>query len=368
MKITGIEPFLLHVPLAGEGIADSTHQVSHFGVPGVILRTDAGLRGYGYTGTLAHLATDRLIRDCIGQAFGPMLMGRDPLGARGLWNELASSPAVRWVGRAGVTQMALAAIDIALWDIKAKAAELPLWKLLGGTPGALLAYNTDGGWLNWSKKQLIEGAKKTLDDGFRGVKLKIGSPDPHDDLDRIQAVRDCIGPRVNLMVDANGAWDLPTAIKFGGRLADYNVHWLEEPLPPDDVTAHVRLAQAIETPIALGESLYSVTAFRDFIVAGGVHFVQPDAIRLGGVTPCWQTLELAGAFGLPVVPHAADMMQIHQHLALAHSACSWMEYIPWLRACFQEPATVEDGCFRLPQAPGAGSTLTAAALERFAVE
>lgn len=364
MKITRLEPFILHVPVTGARIADSTHQVTHWGVPGVVVSTDVGIRGYGYTGTLGHLPTDRLIRDCIGEVFGPLLVGEDPLSVRAHWQRLHDAPAVRWVGRAGITQMALAAVDVALWDIKAKAADMPLWKLLGGSDSARVeAYNTDGGWLNWSKQEVVDCARAMVDDGFRGVKLKIGKPDAHDDLDRIEAVRKAIGPRVNLMVDVNAAWDLPTAVRFGRRLEAFDIYWIEEPLPADDLPGHVELARSIATPIALGEGFYSVESFRDFISARAVRFVQPDATRLGGITPCWQVAELTQAFGLPVVAHAADMMQVHLHVSIAHPACNLLEYIPWLRDCFEEPATVEAGFFNAPTAPGASTTLKPAAME-----
>ena len=368
MKITRLEPFILHVPVTGAGIADSTNRVTHWGVPGVIVHTDAGIRGFGYTGTLGHLGADRLIRDCIGQTLGPLLLGEDPLGVRALWQQMHSAPAVHWVGRAGITQMAIAAVDVALWDIKAKAADVPLWKLLGGSQSVRVeAYNTDGGWLNWSKQEIVDRAAAMVDQGFRGVKIKIGKPDTYDDLQRIEAVRQAIGPRVKLMVDANAAWDLPTAIKFGRRFGDFDVHWFEEPLPCDDVAGHARLGRSIDTPIALGEQLYTPTQFRDFIVAEAVQFVQADATRLGGITPCWQVADLAGAFELPVCLHAADMSQIHLQLSIAHSACGLLEYIPWLHDCFEEPATVEDGFFITPAAPGAGTTLKAEALSRYSV-
>jgi len=369
MKITRVEPFILHVPVTGSGIADSTFAVTHWGAPGVILHTDAGIRGYGYTGTTGHLAADRLIRDAIAGCFGPLLEGEDPRGVRALWHKLYSFPAIRWVGRAGITQLALAAVDIALWDIKAKAAEMPLWKLLGGSESKQVeAYNTDGGWLNWSKDQLVDSARALVDQGFRGVKIKIGSPDPYDDLDRIEAVRAAIGPRVSLMVDANGAWDLPTAVKFGRRFSDYDVDWFEEPLVFDDVGGHARLARSIATPIALGEQLYCVSEFRSFIEAGAVHFVQPDATRLGGITPWWEVADLAFAYRLPVTAHISDMMQIHQHLSIAHPACDLLEYIPWLRECFEEPATVVGPYYQIPRAPGASTTLKPDALERYGVE
>ncbi len=368
MKITQLEPFILHVPLAGEGIADSTNRVTHWGVPGVEVHTDAGIRGYGYTGTLGYLPADRLIRDCIGQVLSPLVIGEDPLGVRALWEKMHGFPPLAWIGRAGVAQMALAAVDVALWDIKAKAAGMPLWKLLGaGDSARLEAYNTDGGWLNWSRQQLVDSAKATVQEGFRGVKLKIGKPDPQEDLDRIEAVRGCIGPGVKLMVDANCAWDVATAVRLGRRLADYDVFWLEEPLAADDVAGHARLGRAIATPIALGESLYRVGEFRHYLSAEAVDYVQPDATRVGGITPWLKIADLAEAFGLPVVPHAADMMPIHLQPSLAYANVSMMEYIPWLVECFEERVRVVDGEFQVPQAAGAGTTLKADVLKRYGV-
>lgn len=369
MKITRLEPFILHVPVTGSRIADSVHSITHWGAVGAIVHTDADLSGYGYTGTLAHLPTDRLVRDCIAESYGPLLTGEDPRQVRHLWQKLYDHPGIHWVGRAGITQMALSAVDVALWDIKAKAAEMPLWRLLGGSEAKRVeAYNTDGGWLSLSVDQLVQQARKLVEQGFRGVKIKVGSPQPDDDLERIAAVREAIGPRVKLMVDANGRWDLPTAVRVGRRLEDHDVFWLEEPLCCDDVPGHAKLARAIRTPIALGEQLYSVEEFCRFIEAGAVHFVQPDAIRLGGVTAWWRVAELALGHRLPVVAHAADMVQIHQHAAIAHPANELLEYIPWLRECFDEPATVESGFFRVPQQPGASTTLKADAIERFSVE
>lgn len=369
MKITGVEPFILHVPVTRSKIEDSTHSVTHWGAPGVILDTDAGIRGYGYTGTHAYLPLDRLITDCISKTYGPLLIGEDPLEVQHLWRKLYHFPPAQWVGRSGITHLALSAVDIALWDIKAKAAGMPLWKLLGGNASKkVAAYNTDGGWLNWTVEQLVADARQMVEEqGYRGVKIKVGSPDPGEDLVRVEAVRRAIGPRPRLMVDANGRWDLTTAINTGRHLRDYDVYWLEEPLWYDDLAGHARLARSIETPIALGEQLYMRDSFRDFIQAGAVHFVQADAVRLAGITEWWQVADLALAHHLPVAPHIGDMMQVHLHLTIAHPACSLLEYIPWLRDCFEEPATVEEGFFTVPQQPGAGTTFKPSALEKYGV-
>jgi L-alanine-DL-glutamate epimerase-like enolase superfamily enzyme len=367
MKITRVETFLLHVPVTHNQIADSTHRVTHWGAPGVILHTDSGLQGYGYTGTHGHEPSDKLILDCIAGSYAPLLIGENPHAVQHLWSKLHRCPPVHWVGRSGITHLALAAVDVALWDLKAKAAAVPLWMLLGGSDrDTVEGYNTDGGWLNWPLDRLVADCKRlVLDEGYRGVKIKVGSLDLLADAKRIAAVRNAIGASCKLMVDANGRWDLPAAMRMRNALRDNDVYWVEEPLWYDDVPGHARLAASISTPVALGEQLYALDAFRDFIQARAVHFVQPDAVRLAGITEWWQVADLALANRLPVVAHIGDMAQVHLHLSIAHRACTLLEYIPWMRECFIEPATVRDGTFVIPEQPGAGTTLRPDALERF---
>lgn len=368
--ITAIETFILHVPVTRGGIADSTHSITHWGVPGAIVRTDSGISGFGFTGTHAHLPTDRLITACIAESYAPLLIGKEATDTSHLWDVMAHHPPVQWVGRCGITHLALAAVDIALWDIKAKHAGVPLWKLLGGSGTKQLeAYNTDGGWLNWPTEQLVGDCKRLVEvEGYRGVKIKIGSPEPERDLMRIEVVRKAIGPNAKLMVDANGRFDLPAAQRIGKRLADFDVVWFEEPIWHDDVAGHATLARSIDTPIALGEQLYRLDDFRNFISAGAVKFTQPDVVRLGGITEWRQVADLALANGLPVAAHVGDMGQIHEHLCIAHDGCTILEYIPWIRDCFVEPATVRDGSYVTPQQPGAGTTLKPDAITRFGVK
>lgn len=364
MKITRLEPIILHAPVTRGGIADSTHKLTHWGAPGVAIHADNGLIGYGFSGTHAHLPTDRLIVDCIVNSYGPLLVGEDPREVRALWEKLYRQAEIYWVGRAGITHLALGAIDIALWDLKSKEAGLPLWKLLGGSASKPVeAYNTDGGWLNWPLETVVSDCKRLVEEeGYRAVKLKVGGPSPREDLRRVEAVRHALGPEVRIMTDANGRWSLPQAIQTAGRLIDFDVAWIEEPLFFDDVAGHRRLAETIATPIALGEQLYVASQFRDFIQAGAVHYVQPDVVRLAGITEFWQVADLAHCHNLPVVPHVGDMCQVHQHLCFAHPACSLLEYIPWLRDWMQFPAKIENGCYVAPQEPGAGMTPTRDAL------
>ncbi|MBX3588319.1 MAG: mandelate racemase/muconate lactonizing enzyme family protein [Ramlibacter sp.] len=365
MNITSVAPFILHVPVTGSQIADSTHTISHWGVVGARIDTDNGLSGYGFTGTHSHLPSDQLITRCIETCHAPLLIGEDAHDVNRLWLKLARNPALQWVGRAGITTLAQAAIDVALWDLKAKAAGMPLWKLLGGqVRDKVRAYNTDIGWLSIADDKLVEGAKRAVDDGYTGIKVKVGSTVERD-LRRLAAVRHAIGPDVTLAVDGNGKWDLPTCLRFCRGAEPLDLYWFEEPLWYDDVKGHAELARATRIPVALGEQLYTQDAFAEFFHQNAIHWVQPDVTRMGGLTEVLRVCETAHSHRLPVAPHAGDMSQVHVHLSYAHPAVQVLEYIPWIKDCFTDPATVVDGHFRLPQLPGAGTTPTEAAWASF---
>ena len=365
MKITAVEPFILHVPVTGSQIADSTHVVTHWGVVGAKISTDNGLAGYGYTGTHAHLPGDQLITQCISTCLAPLLIGEDASDVQRLWLKLARHPALQWIGRAGITTLAHAALDVALWDLKAKAAGVPLWKLLGGqVREKIRAYNTDIGWLNIPDDQLLAGARRAVDQGFSGIKVKVGSTVERD-LKRLRAVRAAIGPDITLAVDGNGKWDLPTCLRFCRGAEELDLYWFEEPLWYDDVRSHAELARASCVPVALGEQLYTTAAFAEFFQQGAIHWAQPDVTRMAGITDVWRVCETAQSHRVPVAPHAGDMSQVHVHLSYAHPAIAVLEYIPWIKDCFTDPAEVVDGHFRVPQLPGAGTTPTTQAWQRY---
>lgn len=367
MRIVSVEPFIVHLPVTGNSISDSTHTIANWGVVGTRIVTEEGLVGYGFTGTHADLASDRLITACIRDCYQPLLLGEDANDRSRLWLKLARNPALQWIGRSGITQLALAAVDVALWDLAAKQADMPLWKFLGGTHGRPVeAYNTDIGWLSLDLDTMLGKIRKTIEeDGFRRIKIKVGHDDPRVDLRRIEAVRRQIGPDITLAIDGNGRWDLPTCIRFCAAAEPFDLFWFEEPTWYDDVGSHAQLARATSIPVALGEQLYSVDAFRSFIDAEAVAYVQPDVTRLGGITEYIQVADTALAKRLPVVPHAGDMSQVHVHLSYWHPASSILEYIPWIREHFAEPATVVDGVYALPQQPGAGTTLLEDSMDRF---
>jgi L-alanine-DL-glutamate epimerase-like enolase superfamily enzyme len=365
MKIVSVKPFILHVPVTGGQIADSTHSISHWGVVGAQIETEDGVTGYGFTGTHAHLPSDQLITRCIETCFAPLLVGEEAADINRLWHKIARNPALQWVGRAGLTTLAHAAVDIALWDIKAKAAQQPLWKTLGGqVREKVRAYNTDIGWLSIADDKLVEGAQRAVADGFTGIKIKVGSTVERD-LRRLAAVRQAIGPNVTLAIDGNGKWDLASCQRFCLGAEGLDVFWFEEPLWHDDVKGHAQLARASSIPVALGEQLYTTDAFAEFFAQQAIAWVQPDVTRMAGLTDVLRVCETAHSFRLPVAPHAGDMSQVHVHLSYAHPACQVLEFIPWIKDCFTDPADVVDGFFKLPSLPGAGTTPTAKAWESF---
>ncbi|OFX14356.1 MAG: mandelate racemase [Armatimonadetes bacterium RBG_19FT_COMBO_69_19] len=364
MKITNVEGFIVQVPIR-RAIEDSIHHVPTWGVPGALIRTDEGLTGTGYTGT--HARGDDLIKGAIEKHLGPVLVGRDPFHVKQIWQDLYMGP-LRWVGRAGISQMAQAAIDIALWDIIAQAQEQPLWRVLGAAKtGPVPTYNTDAGWLNWTEAELIDDIRRLIDQGWRAVKMKVGKPSLQEDVRRVAAVRAAIGDEVDLMVDANTIWDINTAISAARLLEPYRLTWLEEPLHPDDIGGHARLAEATTIPIAVGESIYSKYLFREYMARGAVGYVQVDATRVGGITEWLEVAATAATFGLPVVPHHGDMMQVHQHLVAATRNAPMLEYIPWILDLFEDPVDVREGVLHLPKRPGASTRMRKDAFERYRV-
>lgn len=369
MIIQDVTPFILHVPVTGGQIADSTHSITHWGVVGAKITAQDGTEGFGFTGTHADLPSDRLIADCIRHCYAPLIVGASVFDIRALWMKMSRQPPVQWVGRAGITQLAIAALDTALWDLKCKILGQPLWQALGGrTSECLEAYNTDGGWLSLPIDKVVANCRRFVEEeGFRGVKIKIGLPDPREDLRRVRAVRAAIGPDIKLGIDGNGRWDLPTALRFAPAFSELELMWFEEPLWYDDVAGHAALARASSTPVALGEQLYTADAFEQFLSAGAVHYVQPDITRVGGVTEWLQIADSCLSRRLPVAAHVGDMGQVHVHLAYHHPACEILEYIPWIRHCFAEPVEVRNGDYVLPAQPGAGTTILPQALSDYGV-
>ncbi len=282
------------------------------------------------------------------------IIGEDPNDIGKLYTKLLWAGAS--VGRSGVATQALAAVDIALYDLKAKRAGLPLAKLLGSYRDSVQTYNTSGGFLNATLDEVKARATQSIDEGIGGIKIKVGLPDSKEDLRRVAGVREHIGWDVPLMVDANQQWDRATALRLGRRLEEFNLIWIEEPLDAYDFEGHAHLAQVLDTPIATGEMLASVAEHKGLIAANGCDIIQPDAPRVGGITQFLRLAALADERGLGLAPHFA--MEIHLHLAAAYPREPWVEHFDWLDPLFNERLETKDGRMIVPDRPGLGVTLS----------
>lgn len=342
--VTHAEAFLVDVEVERtrtDAVQAFTSQETVF----VELTTADGNTGLGYSYTIGTGGSSvlALLRDHL----LPRLRGQDSRRIEGLWRDLFAATRATTVG--AITSLALAAVDTALWDLKCRRAGEPLWRIAGGFRPRVPLYDTEGGWLHLSTEELVAGAKAAATAGWGGVKVKIGKPD---DLERLTAVREAVGPRLDLMVDANQSMTAAEAVRRAAAFAPLDLFWLEEPLPADDVSGHARLAAATAIPVAVGESLYSVARFRDYLHRGAASIVQPDVARVGGITPWLKVAHLAEAFTVDVCPHF--LMELHVSLAAAVPNGRYVEHIPQLRAITRTELTVENGCAVPPETPGLG--------------
>lgn len=288
------------------------------------------------------------------QELADHLLGEDPNDVQRLFTKLLWAGAS--MGRSGLTTQAIAPFDIALWDMKARRAGLPLAKLLGAQRDSVRCYNTSGGYLHTPLDQVLANVAISREAGIGGIKLKVGQPDGATDLRRVAAVRELLGPDFPLMVDANQQWDRPTAQRMGRRMEAFELTWIEEPLDAYDFEGHAALAASLDTPIATGEMLTSFGEHAQLIMAGGSDFIQPDAPRVGGITPFLQIMALGDFKGRMLAPHFA--MEIHLHLAAAYAHEPWLEHFEWLGPLFNEQLQLKGGRMWVPDRPGLGFSLS----------
>jgi L-alanine-DL-glutamate epimerase-like enolase superfamily enzyme len=320
-----------------------------------------GAQGVGYTYTIGTGGSSvvALLRDHL----APQLLRRDACEIERLWKELFFHTHATAVG--AITSLALAAIDTALWDLKCRRAGLPLWQCAGGAQQRVPVYTTEGGWLHHSARQLVDEAQSAKAQGFRGAKMKVGRPSLAEDVARLAAVREAVGDAFDIMVDANQAFSVSEARRRAHAYAPLMLAWLEEPLPAEDFGGHVELARAASMPIAVGESLYHPSHFREYLARGACSIVQVDCARIGGITPWLKVAHLAETFNVDVCPHF--LMELHVSLTAAVPNGAWVEYIPQLDSITASRMTMQDGYAVPPQAPGLGIEWDFAAIERAAV-
>ncbi|MDH7973914.1 mandelate racemase/muconate lactonizing enzyme family protein [Sphingomonas sp. AR_OL41] len=315
--------------------------------------------GYSYTiGTGGHAVVDLIVRH-----LAPRLIGRDPQAIEAIWRDLFFHTHATAIGP--ITALAMAAIDTALWDMKCHRSARPLHVEAGGAQASLPLYSTEGGWLHIATEALVADALAVQAKGFGGAKIKVGRA-PREDVRRLEALRAAVGDDFELMVDANQAFMVDDAIRRARLYEPFDLAWLEEPLPAEDMGGHVRLCRGTTLPVAVGESLYSLQHFREYLQHGAASIVQVDVARIGGITPWLKVAHLAEAFNVAVCPHF--LMELHVALACATPQGRWIEYIPQLAPLTRSDMRIENGRAFPSDTPGLGIDWDWAAIARRRVD
>ena len=346
-KVSKIESFM--VDLKPKAVRTDAIQTFVSQETPIVRITDSeGEVGTGYSYTIGTGGAS--VMSLLNETLLPQLMDSDADRIEQIWHELFFKTHATTVGP--ITSLAFAAADTALWDLKCRKAGLPLWKMAGGMKRSVPLYTTEGGWLQLPAESLAKDAAEAKARGLQGAKIKIGKLSEAEDRARVKLVREAVGPEFEIMTDANQAFSLPIAIRRSRMLAEFGVAWLEEPMAADDVGGHAELARSSQVPIAVGESMYSASQFKDYLQAGACSVVQVDAARIGGITPWLKVASMAQAFNVPVCPHF--LMELHVSLACAVPNAPLVEYIPQLDDITLSVLEVRDGCAVPPDSPGIG--------------
>jgi L-alanine-DL-glutamate epimerase-like enolase superfamily enzyme len=345
MKITDITVEVVSEPKA-HAVRDAIQLLDRNGQTRVRIDTDEGVSGVSSTYFGRVTSSPAVLATIITEQLAPAIVGEDPALIRGIRQKLQTL--TDYQGTAGLSSYGISAIDLALWDLLGKSLDVPVWKLLGAQRTTIPTYAMVG-WLELDVAGLETVSAKAMEQGFRGIKMKVGGGPLSEDIQRIKAVRAVIGPDAPLMVDANQAFGYDEALRRGRAYEGLGCRWFEEPLPAADTESHVRLAGKLDIPIATGENRYGQAAFRDLIARGGVGVVQPDLRRAGGLTDCLEIGLMAAGFGVPYASHGGGA-HIHVLAALPNTIYVESGLLPT-----DGRVELVDGCYPLPPGPGLSS-------------
>ena len=348
-------------------IVDGLYTYTHAYLNLVYVETDADVTGIGLAGA-ASMSAPGIGREIL-ESLKPLLIGRDPLDHERHWHEMWRP---KLLGRRGLTTRVISGIDIALWDLKAKRAGMPLYKLLGGFTNRVPTYIAGGYYAEG--KGLADLAAEMAHHvalGARAVKMKVGAASIRDDVERVRVCREATGLDVRLMVDANNAYRHSQAIDFARKTEPYDLFWFEEPVEPDDYLGQREITRATAVPIAAGENEYTRYGFRDLIEHRAVDILQPDALVMGGITEFLKVAALAQAHDLDIAPHGSQYVHIHLVTAIPNGLI--LEYYgdafdPMHGQIFHHALEIDaDGYVYAPDRPGLGLELNHAAMDPFRV-
>ncbi|HZH10357.1 MAG TPA: mandelate racemase/muconate lactonizing enzyme family protein [Microvirga sp.] len=357
-RITAIEPGFYRIPLPTV-LTDSMHgEMRAFELNTVRIRDADGAEGVGYTFTVGR--NGAAIDTILARELPEIMDGEEADEIERLWHK--AWWALHYGGRGGPTVLAISAFDMALWDLKAKRANLPLWKALGGFDPRVPCY-AGGIDLELPLDKLLLQTDGNLEKGFRAIKMKVGRANLFEDVERVKAMREHLGAGFPLMADANMKWSVDGAIRAARALQPFDLTWLEEPTIPDDPAGHARIVREGGLPIAAGENLRTLWEFKLYIASGAVTYPEPDVTNCGGVTPFMKIAHLAEAFNLPVTSHGAHDVTVH--LLAACPNRSYLEAHGFgLERYIAEPLQIQDGFALAPNRPGHGIEFDWQGLER----
>lgn len=332
-----------------EPLDDATQSFDQLELVVARIETETGLQGVGFTYTIGKGGST--IKRFLDDVLVPRLEGETVAPKRVRANLRADTT---FVGREGISEFAIASVDIAVWDLLGKKVDLPLVEVLGGTRDPVPAYQTHGGWIQYDEETLVENAVDAADRGFAGMKVKVGLSYP-EDARRVRAVREALPDEMDLMIDANCSYSLAEARSLAEHLDDVAITWFEEPLVKGDYAAHADLRSQIEIPIATGENIYNETQFGQLIAQNAADYLQPDVCRVGGITPWLAVTQQAAANNLLVSPHYIE--PIHVHLAPLFENVPYIEHHSTvLNEVVESPLELDEGVFHPPNCPGHGMT------------
>ena len=353
--IKEVKVHLVSMPVAA-GFADATRKVETIGYTIVRVFTEDGLEGFGVT---YHEVGGEATKMLIEKNIAPRIIGKDPFETEVIWQDMFQY--LRGVGRKGLMFCALSAVDIALWDLKGKILNMPLYRLWGGNKKQVPVYGS-GGWTSYSDEELVEEMKEIVSRGYKMVKFKVGyngGQSPSRDVERVRKVREAIGPDIGIMLDANNCWDAATGARFANRVKDYDIMFLEEPVFADDIPGLRRFKQSTDMPLASGEHEYTKFGARDLIMNNAADIVQLDGTRAGGFTEMLKVAALTQAWNLKFAPHA--MENIHIHLVSACPNALFLERLllfeELTRNVYDGAPEPVDGYMTIPDLPGLGLKL-----------
>jgi L-alanine-DL-glutamate epimerase-like enolase superfamily enzyme len=349
MKVTRVETRCVTVKL-DKPIGSALGQLHSFGCILVFVHCDSGIVGENLIFTLNARRT-RVLQSMV-EEMADLVIGRDAGHIAGFWARAWRD--INFLGHKGVPVVGISALDGALWDALGKMSNLPIYRILGGAQDRVPVYHSGGLWLSSSDKELVAEAERFAAAGFTAMKMRLGSPEPATDVARVRAVRTAIGPKIKLMADANQGLTESQAIRLGRALEEFDLSWFEEPLPAWDLDGLARVAAALDTPIASGETEYTRYGFRRMLELRSADILMPDLQRVGGVSEFIRVGHMAESYDIPVSSHLFPETSLQVLGALANTI--YLEYMPWFSKLYNETIKFAEGQAIVPERPGWGFT------------